>query len=264
MSAKKAKSGPLKEQRVYGRHACFALWQARPRDIRKVYLLESLRAEFGGLLKFCAQSRIGYRFVVEEELEKISGAAHHEGIVVAALPKAITSFSPRHTSSPASHVKGVSLFLVGVENPHNVGAVIRTAAHFGVPTIYLSPPIATLSSASLRVAEGGAERVEIVSVANPCAAITAFKKARRRVFATLPKTPSSLYTVQFRDGDVIVLGGESDGIPEDACELCDFGITIPGTGSVESLNIATAAGIITAEAVRQLSYGGKKAGLSAK
>jgi TrmH RNA methyltransferase len=76
------------EQRIYGLNACLALFARRPASVRKVWLLESRIPELKPLLAYCVKNRLGYTVVEDEDLERLSGSAHHEGVVIGALPSA--------------------------------------------------------------------------------------------------------------------------------------------------------------------------------
>ena len=114
------------------------------------------------LLKWCAAHRVGYRVVEDEDLRKLAATTHHEGVVADVLreePQLLTTWLRALPDGPCC-----ALWLDGVGNPHNLGAILRTAAHFGVGAVLLpkDAPLA-LSGAAARVAEGGAEAVLVVN-----------------------------------------------------------------------------------------------------
>ncbi|RMG93503.1 MAG: rRNA methyltransferase, partial [Candidatus Dadabacteria bacterium] len=112
---------------MYGRSACRALADRRPDDVIRAFLAEDRIGEFGPLLRHLARRRVPYRVVGPEELERVSGSRHHEGIcLVAKLPRAPTPEELAAEPGPAR-----VLALAGVSNPHNLGAIVRTAAQFG-------------------------------------------------------------------------------------------------------------------------------------
>ena len=231
--------------------ACEALFARRPRDIIRVYLAEDRRRQFAALLDHCAKARLGFQVVAAENLARISDSTHHEGIVILArtcprwgLPELLTAIDERR-------LKGPILYLDGVQNPHNLGAILRTAAHFGAAAVLGAlgdlPP---LSPAAVRVAEGAAEHVPVCDLANPQADLTRLKELGFRVVASSshrgrPVSPRSL------EGKVVlVLGSEGEGVSSVISALADEHVQIPGTGAVESLNVSVACGILLAEAWR--------------
>src|SRR5690606_5882406 len=113
------------------------------------------------LLKWCVANRVGYRVVGEGDLNKLAATTHHEGVVVDVLKREPLSLAAWLSAVEEGPV--LALWLDGVGNPHNFGAILRTAAHFGVGAILLPKDGSlSLSGAAARVAEGGAEAVPFV------------------------------------------------------------------------------------------------------
>jgi len=144
------------------------------------------------------------------------------------------------------------LLLDGVGNPHNFGAVLRSAAHFGVAGVLLpKDSTLTLSGAACRVAEGGAEAVPVVSLDDTPQATQALLGAGFALAATLPRAAQSLYATALPARTVFVLGAEREGMQHGLVERSTLRLNIPGTGKVESLNIANAVGVLLSEHWRQ-------------
>jgi TrmH RNA methyltransferase len=138
------------------------------------------------------------------------------------------------------------LILDGVSNPHNLGAIARTAAFFGLPRIVLSdhPAQALPSDASYRVSEGGFEHLEVYRAAR-LAEVLHGLKASYRIVAAAPGRHRELATI--RRGDkpfALVLGNEEDGLPKATVSACDDIVAIPGSGQIQSLNVAASAAIL--------------------
>jgi len=144
------------------------------------------------------------------------------------------------------------VWLDGVGNPHNFGAVLRSAANFGVHGLIIARDSALgLSGAALRVAEGGAEAVPIAQTAPGEDVFGALRNAELRVAATVPRAGESLYATRLPDRIVFVLGAEGGGLPQALIDRADLHLTIPGTGVVESLNVAASAALLFGEWYRQ-------------
>ena len=123
------------EVRLHGLNAVRAVFARRPDAIRKVYLAETRIPALQPLLKWCAANRVGYRVVDEADLQKLAASAHHEGVVADVLreaPMPLSSWLRDLPTGPAC-----ALWLDGVGNPHNFGAILRSAAHFGIGAILL-------------------------------------------------------------------------------------------------------------------------------
>lgn len=244
------------EQKICGMNAARAAFAARPEALRKVYLSEARIGTLRELLAFCVAKRLGYRVVEDEELERISGSSHHEGVCLLMQPRPELDFERLLERLPKSGPVRL-LWLDGVGNPHNLGAVLRSAAHFGVQAVLLPPQTTlTLSAAAARVAEGGAEHVPLVRLqgqgANAeIAALERLTEAGFVSLATLPAAAPDLYAQPLPQRAVFVLGAEGEGMQRRLVEHCERRVCIPGSGRVESLNIANAVAVLLAEHWRQ-------------
>ena len=238
------------EQRLHGVNACRAAFAQRAQDLRKVWLCEANIPAFKPVLAWCVKHRIGYRVVAEDDLERLTGSSHHEGVCFdLRMPPTITLDGL--LGRLANDAPALLLWLDGVGNPHNLGAILRSAAHFGASGALLPEQgAALLSGAAYRVAEGGAEAVPVVRVAD---ADTAFARLRRAGFAfaaTVVREGEPLYAARMPARLLLLLGAESGGLPERLRTLSDLRLRIPGSGAVESLNVSVAAALCIAEWAR--------------
>ena len=146
-----------------------------------------------------------------------------------------------------------ALWLDGVGNPHNLGAILRSAAHFGVAAMLL-PKHSTLalSGAAARVAEGGAEAVPLVRLGRDDNAIAQLRGAGFTLAATVVHGGSDLFATALPQRLVYVIGAEGEGMIAELAAACDLRLSIPGTGAVESLNVAAATAVLLAQWKRQL------------
>ena len=151
----------------------------------------------------------------------------------------------------AKTISGPFLLLDGVQNPHNFGSILRSAAHFGCGgVIGEAAQLPPLSAASLRVAEGGAESVPLVAVEDPVATLGALKKLGVRVVSTTSRAETPIAAAGLSRDVVLILGSEAEGVSPRLARLADLQVRIPGCGAVQSLNVAVACGIVLAEACR--------------
>ena len=235
-----------RELRLYGINAVSAVFRRRPEAIRKLYLGEARIAVLQPLLKWCAVNRVGYRVVEEDDLRKLAASSHHEGVVADVLrepPQALADwldallpFGPQ-----------CAIWLDGVGNPHNLGAILRSAAHFGVAAILL-PRDSTLalSGAAARVAEGGAEAVPMVRLDDNAASLARLREAGFNLAATVVDGGDDLFATALPERLVYVLGAEGEGMDRGLAADCDLRLSIPGSGAVESLNVAAATAVLLA------------------
>jgi TrmH RNA methyltransferase len=231
--------------RLYGLNAVHAVFSKRPQAIRKLYLIESRIPALQPLLKWCVANRIGYRVAEEGDLDRLAASTHHEGVVADVLRAEPESVSNWLRDLPAG--PQCALWLDGVGNPHNFGAILRSAAHFGVGAILLPKhsPL-TLSGAAARVAEGGAEAVPMVRLGRQDNALAQLRSAGFALAATVVKGGSDVFAAELPPRLVFVLGSEGEGMDRDLAAACDLRVSIPGTGAVESLNVAAATAVLLA------------------
>jgi len=233
------------ELRLYGLNAVHAVFSRRPQAIRKLYLIESRIPALQPLLKWCVANRVGYRVVEEQDLDRLAASTHHEGVIAEVLreePLAMSNWLRDLPDGPQC-----ALWLDGVGNPHNFGAILRSAAHFGASAILLPKhsPLA-LSGAAARVAEGGAEAVPMVRMGRQDNALAQLRSAGFMLAATVVKGGSDVFDASLPQRLVFVLGSEGEGMDRELAAACDLRVSIPGSGAVESLNVAAATAVLLA------------------
>ena len=241
---------PVPEQRIYGLNACLALFAKRPEALRKVWLLESRIAAMKPVLAYCVQQRLGYTVVEALDLEKLSGSAHHEGVVFGAMPAEEVSLSAWLRDLPPG--PQLAIWLDGVGNPHNFGAILRSAAHFAVAGVLLSrDSTVALSGAAARVAEGGAEAAPMVRLGRNDNVFAQLQAAGFSVAATVARGGQSLYATHLPERLVLLMGAEQTGVDAELTRASALRLLIPGSGAVESLNVASATSVLLSEWTRQ-------------
>lgn len=245
------------ELRLYGLNAVLALFERRPQALRKLYLAEAMIPRLQPLLKWCVANRVGYRVVEEGDLNKLAATTHHEGVVADVLRAPMLELGEWLDGLPAGKPV-LALWLDGVGNPHNFGAILRSAAHFGVAGLLL-PPGATLalSGAAARVAEGGAEAVPLVRLPELPQAMAQLRQAGFGLAATLVEGGDNLFASTLPARLVYVMGAEGEGMDRGLAQDCDLQVSIPGSGAVESLNVASATAVLLSHWYAQAGDAGK-------
>ncbi|MBS0194173.1 MAG: rRNA methyltransferase [Proteobacteria bacterium] len=236
------------EQRLHGVNACLAAFAKRPDDLRKLWLVESNIPAFKPVLAWCVKHRIGYRVVDDEEIARLTESRHHEGVCMALLRREPPSLEHLLAAIPADK-PALLLWLHGVGNPHNLGAILRSAAHFGVRAALLGDASA-LSPAAYRVAEGGAEAVPCVAVGDVARTRERLRAAGFSLAATVVRGGEALYANPLPARLVLLMGAEGEGLPQSLMEAADLRLRIPGSGAVESLNVSVASALLIAEWAR--------------
>ena len=189
--------------------------------------------------------RVGYRVVEDADLQKLAASAHHEGVVadvVRDAPLPLSTWLRDLADGPHC-----VLWLDGVENPHNFGAILRSAAHFGVSAILLPKQAnLALSGAAARVAEGGAESVPLVRLGREDNSIAQLRSAGFALAATVVRDGQDALQTALPQHLVYVMGAEGEGMSAELAAACDLRLSIPGTGAVESLNVSAATAVLLA------------------
>jgi 23S rRNA (guanosine2251-2'-O)-methyltransferase len=187
-----------------------------------------------------------------EQLDKLTGGARHQGMVASyARPIA---HEERDLPGLVEAAGQSALFLVldGVQDPHNLGACLRSAEAAGVTAVLVPKDRAVGVTAIVRKASAGAaDRVPLVKVTNLARSLAALRDAGVWITGLAGDGEKSLYEIDFKGPVALVLGGESDGMRRLTRERCDFVARIPLRGSVESLNVSVATGVVLFEALRQ-------------
>ena len=226
---------------ICGANAVAALFAKRPDDVQRLFFLPDMKPAVASYCAGLAARKKPYRMVDAEALGKIAGTTHHGGIVAVAKPRMIPIFDrenvPRLT---------VLLVLDGIGNPHNLGAIARSAAFFGVPGLLIGegPGHAMPSDAAYRTAEGGLEHLQLFKTRDLPAALAAMQPFYRTVAAALTPDAAPLSALPRDRSVALVLGNEERGISPDVLAACRRKIRIAGSGRVQSLNVAQAASVL--------------------
>jgi TrmH RNA methyltransferase len=236
------------ETRVYGRHACLKIFEKRPQDIVRAYITKEGVFEFRPLIKYLADHKLTYHVVEKEDLDTVTKATHHESICLIVKNKKLPDFKD------LMEVQGRSLILCleEVENPHNLGAIMRSAAHFGVNAIFYEAKVPVANSASaIRTAEGGAETIPALQVKDWSFILDQGSRHGFVSYGTSGHQGQSLFDAHFPQKMFLFMGAEREGLSDKLLKKMNQLIKVPGTGEVESLNVSNATTSILTEWYRQ-------------
>jgi TrmH RNA methyltransferase len=237
------------ETKVYGENACRVLFGQRPEAVVRLYMSQKMAPKFADVMKYLAANKKAYHIVEDVELEKIASSTHHGGIVLLVKRKPVQSIASYLTQKRKK--VDCLLALDGIGNAHNLGAIARSCAHFGISGIVMKDPDLLAHGAAARTAEGGVEFVEGLSCDNLPLALQLCKQAGYTLVTTSSHGGVSLYSSQLPAKVVIVFGEEMFGVSQSVAKSADIALQIPGTGKVESLNVSVAASLILGEWYRQ-------------
>jgi RNA methyltransferase, TrmH family len=231
--------------RIAGLPAVAALFATAPERVERLFFDDRMKLAAGGFCARLAEAHKPYRLVKPEELERVAGTVLHGGIVAVAQPRPVPAFDPVEAERWAAEEKPL-LLLDGVGNPHNLGAIARTAAFFGMKRLVLSdhPAQAMPSDASYRVAEGGLEHLAVYRATGLAEALRQLRR-NFRVLGTALEAGRPLASLAAADRPfALVLGNEETGLPRTTLAACDEIVTIGGSGLIQSLNVSVSAGIL--------------------
>jgi len=244
-------SSEKRENLIVGRNAVLELLKS-DRDIDKLYVK---RGERTGSLRVIVAKAIERRIPVIEvegaKLDKITGGANHQGVAASAAAVGYSDLEDIFSRANSRGEKPLIVIVDGIEDPRNLGALIRCAEGAGAHGVIIGKRHAVgLTSVVGKASAGAIEHIPIVKFTNIAQTIDELKKRGVWIFAAeAGGTP--YYKVDMRGAAAFVFGSEGEGISRLVLERSDFQVSIPMYGVVTSLNVSAAAAVILCEAARQ-------------
>jgi 23S rRNA (guanosine2251-2'-O)-methyltransferase len=193
------------------------------------------------IVELCHQNGVPVRFESREILDRVSKGVSHQGVI---------GFGAAHQYAAFEAVQDAELliFLDGVEDPHNLGAIIRTAHAAGANAVIVPERrSAPLTETVSRAAAGALAYLPVVRVVNISRAIQDLKKLGFWVYGIDERGTESYDQVAYANPSAFVFGAEGSGLHQNVKQHCDFLVRIPMSGEVSSLNVSVAAGIVLFE-----------------
>jgi 23S rRNA (guanosine2251-2'-O)-methyltransferase len=244
-------AGPI----AYGIHAVRVLLDRHPQRVRRVLLAGGRDAGRLAEIRALAQ-RAGVQVASagDAELDKLAAGERHQGVVAEVLPRAGDPETQLEEALEAAGPAPLLLVLDGVQDPHNLGACLRSADAAGAAAVIVPRDRAAgLTPVVRKVAAGAAETVPLVSVVNLARTLRDLKGRGIWLVGTDDAADKTLYEADLKGPLALVMGSEGEGMRRLTRECCDQRVSIPMAGAVESLNVSVAAGVALFEAVRQRS-----------
>lgn len=201
------------------------------------------------LVKECRQKKITVQMVDKAALDRLSVSGHHQGVIAVCTE---FTYSEIEDLLESKGEKGLLLILLdGVEDPHNVGAIIRVADCAGADGIILPKRRnCGVTDTAVKVSCGAANHVKVAKVGNINDAIRMLKERGVTVFAA-DMDGEDIYRTNLTGDVAFVIGGEGHGVHELTRKLCDGIVALPQRGKINSLNASVATGIVVYECLRQ-------------
>jgi 23S rRNA (guanosine2251-2'-O)-methyltransferase len=194
------------------------------------------------LIDLCRERGVPVRFEPREQLDRAAGKANHQGVVAFGATQ-------RYVEIEETAAKGgLHVVLDGVEDPHNLGAIIRTAHAAGAAALVIPERrAAPLTDVAAKAAAGALAYLPVVKVTNINRSLEELKKKGYWIYGLDERGKESYDKVEFAAPTAIVLGAEGHGLHEQVAKHCDFLVRIPMAGEVASLNVSVAAGVVLFE-----------------
>jgi len=235
---------------IFGFRAAMAVFATRPNDVSRVGYARERAIDANELVTWAVAHRVPCDELAESELGRISNSTHHEGLVVRAAPRKWSSMSD--FADAMIRARGFAVALDRVRNPYNVGAILRSAAFFGLEGALLGAlaPHPALAPDAIRVAEGGAEHLRLARTTDLADTLVRLRGRGLRIVGGESDAKASLFGYAFAAPTVLVLGHEREGLSSAVRAACDAVVAIPGSGNIESLNVGIAASLCIAEMAR--------------
>jgi 23S rRNA (guanosine2251-2'-O)-methyltransferase len=237
---------------IFGVHAVRVLLARQPERISRVYVLSGRHdAKAGEIEQLAKQASRPLERVDARRFEARLGNVVHQGVMAEVLP-----LRPWHEDDLFTALGSVTdpllLALDGVQDPHNLGACLRTADACGVLALIVPRDrAAPLNATARKVAAGAAEHTPVVTVTNLARTLGLLKDAGLWIVGADAEAPKAAREIDLTGPRVLVLGAEGAGLRQLTRQRCDWLARLPSQGTVESLNVSVATGMLLYEALRQ-------------
>ena len=240
---------------IFGLHAVRTLLQQRPERATLLVVQKGRDdARMNELVQLAQAKGIKTEWRDDRELDRLAGNERHQGACLHIRSMGALGEGALDDLLDAATTPPFLLVLDGVQDPHNLGACLRTADAAGVTAVIVPKDRAAGLSATVRkVASGAAETVPLIQVTNLARSLRWLKERELWIVGADDEGSQSVFASRLDGPLALVLGAEGTGLRRLTRECCDLLVNIPMRGVVESLNVSVAAGVLLYEAVRQRS-----------
>ncbi len=206
------------------------------------------------IVQLARKQGVPVRFEDRGQLDRLANSKDHQGVVALAAARAAASLEDilAHANGTSPGQLGLIVLLDGVEDPHNLGAIIRTALAAGAHGVVIPERRAAgLTDTVARASAGALAHLPVAKVTNLVRTMEELKEAGYWLVGLDEQGDKNYTEVDYTSPVGIVLGSEGQGLHELTRKRCDFVVSLPTTGPVKSLNVSVAAGVVLFEAIRQ-------------
>ncbi len=241
-------------EQIFGLHAVKQVLETSPDRILNVWIQEAINSEsVRSLQEVVNDLGFSVQTVPRSTLSRMTKNQNHQGVILEIKPaKKKTDNDLDDILERNKDKKSLYLILDSVQDPHNLGACIRTADAAGVTAIIIPKDrSASINETVRKVASGAVENVTVISVVNLVRAIKKIKEAGIWVVGTAGDAEQSIYDLDLKVSTAIIMGGEGKGMRDSILKECDYVASLPILGQIESLNVSVATGVVLYEVIRQ-------------
>jgi len=245
----------LKNEYVFGLHAVQAVLKSAPQRVLEVFMVQGRNDQkLTKILHMAQSNEISCKIVDRKKLDEMVSEENHQGVVALCKPGEIHDEKFLFELIDNLNEPAFVLILDGVTDPHNLGACMRTAEAAGVHVVVVPKDKSVgLTPVARKVACGAAEVLPLVPVTNLARTLKKLQEKGIWLFGAAGAAEASVYQANLTGNIGILMGAEGDGLRRLTQESCDHLINIPMAGTVSSLNVSVATGVVLFEAVRQRS-----------
>lgn len=240
---------------IYGFHAVKSALENSSMEIICLYVQHGREDQrIQNMLTLARKRNVSIQKISKDDLTQMAGESKHQGILIQVAENQPITYSEAQIPFVLKKLKSPRLVLVldGIQDPHNLGACLRSADAAGAQLVMIPKDHACEITPLVRkVASGAAEHLHIITVTNVARTLELLKDQGFWIYGFAGEASESLYQTDFSSDCVFVLGSEGSGMRRLTKEKCDFLLHIPMLGTVESLNVSVACGVVLFEVLRQ-------------
>ncbi|HEV8472425.1 MAG TPA: 23S rRNA (guanosine(2251)-2'-O)-methyltransferase RlmB [Methylomirabilota bacterium] len=242
----------MSEGRVYGRNPVLELLRSGGRRTDEIAVLAGARGPLAEVVALARRAGVKVSFRTRDQLTAIAGSSDHQGVVARVASAEYVDLDDL-LAIPATRAEpAFFLILDQIQDPRNLGALLRTADAFGVHGVVIPKHHAVgLTDAAARTAMGAVERVAVARETNLVAVVERLKESNIWVYGAVPAGGVAVWGADLRGPVALVLGGEGEGLRPLVARACDALVAIPMAAAAESLNVSAAGAILCYEILRQ-------------
>jgi len=242
----------VKDEIIYGLNPVMEALRGKRRAFELFLAGAGSDRRFAKLLQLAKERDVPVRQREKSDISRLCGTEHHQGVALRVEAFAYAGMEDILMKWRSSGESGLIVVLDGVQDPRNLGALIRSAACAGAHGVIIPRDRAVGVTAVVEKSSAGAvETVPIAQVANIAQTLEELKKDGFWIYGAEGTSAASLYEQDFRGNTAVVIGGEGEGIRPLVQKKCDYLVSIPIRGGVNSLNASVAGGVMLFEIVRQ-------------